>query len=170
MRADNSKLSENVNGSSLRMLRIEASCVRGVQTKITGQNHTWYVDEPRAFNGEDSAPSPVEMLLGSLASCVVAAGHFIAKEMSLEQLPIEVTVEGLINSARFFGKSVEDRAGFQSIAISIKMPPQWSQEDQKQWKNEVLSRCPVIDNIMNPTEVTLDFIGENGTSFVGKTR
>lgn len=161
MGTGNSGLSENLNDNGLRKLRIDASCVRGVQTKITSLNHTWYVDEPLAFSGEDSAPSPVEMLLGALASCVVAAGHFIACEMSLEQLPIEVTVEGLIDSARFFGKNIEDRAGFQSIAISINMPPQWSPENQTRWKNEVLSRCPVIDNIMNLTEVTLDFAGES---------
>lgn len=139
------------------MVAIRAYCNEGVQTEISNERHVWHIDEPVSFGGKDSAPSPVDMFLGSLAGCIIAVGNVIADEMSLKLTPMEVQIEGQIDSRRFFGLDDAERAGFQKILIRIIFPPMWSPTQCEDWWRRVEIRCPVLDNLLNPTKVDVVF-------------
>lgn len=51
------------------MSTIEASWQSGLQVKVLADGHEWLADEPVAVGGEDTGPTPYELLLGALAAC-----------------------------------------------------------------------------------------------------
>lgn len=118
---------------------------------VRARNFTMYVDEPPQLGGEDKGANPVEYLLAALAGCINVVGHLVAKEMNIKLDELSVDIEGTLNPARFQGKSFEERAGYKQISVDIKVKSDASQDLLKKWLESVKDRCPVSDNIENPT-------------------
>lgn len=118
---------------------------------VRARNFTMYVDEPPQLGGEDKGANPVEYLLAALAGCINVVGHLVAKEMNIKLDELSVDIEGTLNPARFQGKSFEERAGYKQISVNIKVKSDASQDLLKKWLESVKDRCPVSDNIENPT-------------------
>lgn len=137
-------------------LTLRGSSQAGPRMTLTAKHHTWYVDEPSDFGGEDTAPSPVEMLLGAFAGCISAAGSFIAREMEIKLQSLDVVVEGDIDARVFKGDFDGGRSGFHFIRASIQAEADWSVDVRNEWLWKVKRRCPVLDNLLVPTEVIID--------------
>ena len=75
---------------SLRIL--DATLGDGYQTTMTARAHTFLADEPVDVGGADSAPTPVELLMGSLASCTAITLRMYAqrKQWPLEHVGVQV--------------------------------------------------------------------------------
>lgn len=127
-------------------------------TTIKSNQYEWQIDEPVSFGGKASAPSPVETMLAALASCVIAAGHWVANEMKMEIKDIKVAVEGTIDSGKFLGLATKERAGFQSIRINISVNADTPEDVKNEWLAEVIERCPVIDNLRRPVDIQLRLV------------
>ena len=147
----------------MAILHIHAQSEGGPRTRIQAGRHTFLIDEPPAFGGEDAAPSPVEMLLASLAGAISAIGWYVAQELSLPLRKLDIHVDGTCDGACFFGTSFEARAGFQSIRVSVRVDANAPDELIAQWKEQVLLRCPVLDNLLTPAEVAVSFSAEAAT-------
>lgn len=132
-------------------LSVRASSKETARTEVKTKNHTWYIDEPGPFGGDDSAPSPVDMLLGSLAGCISAIGHLAAKEMGVRLGSMEIYIDGSINSQRFLGTCAEGRSGFSKIAVQMEVDADWAPGQREAWLRQVRERCPVIDNLTAPS-------------------
>lgn len=112
------------------------------------------IDEPKSMGGTDEGPSPVQVLLMSLAGCLNVTGHEIARQKGLKLNGIKVHIEGVMNPCTFLGCSFEERAGFQEIDVKIDADfENVSSEAQAQWLKETEARCPVTDNIKADTTV-----------------
>jgi uncharacterized OsmC-like protein len=77
------------------MAQIIAHSENGLRTAIHTRSHTVFVDEPLDNGGTDSAPSPTEMLAGSLGACMVITVQLYArrKQWPLEEAAVNVSVE-----------------------------------------------------------------------------
>ena len=137
-------------------LSVRAVCREGARTEISTAAHRWQIDEPAAFGGQDTAPSPVDMLLGSLAGCICAAGNLIAREMGLPCEGIEMQVSGQIDSGRFLGMGGEGRPGFSAITVTMQTGADWPPAQKAEWLRQVKARCPVIDNLASPTALEFE--------------
>jgi putative redox protein len=64
----------------------------GYRSAIHVRNHTIIADEPLAEGGMDSGPTPTEMLLGSLGSCITITTQMFArrKNWPLEGVAVEL--------------------------------------------------------------------------------
>ena len=122
-------------------------------TKIRVKSFEFEIDEPELFGGKNQAPSPVDYLLSSVAGCIVAIGTYMAGEMGFEIRRLEVSVDGLINSDCFFGRSQEKRSGFQEITIALDLDSSATAEQLEEWKRQLPIRCPVLDNLLRPTRI-----------------
>ncbi len=60
---------------------------------IKVRDHSLEADEPIDAGGDDSAPSPQELLAASLASCTAVTIEMYAKRKGWELGPVEVEVE-----------------------------------------------------------------------------
>lgn len=136
------------------VISVDAKQVKGTLTEVRSGRHTWYIDEPAAFGGEDQAPSPVQTLLGALAGCLVAAGQQTARELELPLDHLECSISGQMCAERFFGKEdSSERAGFRDITVSFCGLEEWQPAQRAFWTEQVLKRCPVMDNLLQGTPV-----------------
>lgn len=135
---------------------VEASSTSLPTTLIKSDKFEWIIDEPEFFGGQSQGPSPVETLLAAIASCIVASGYWIAKEMSFKIISIEVRVNGTIDSDKFFGKVTDKRAGFSNIELTVSLDADVDDKTIYQWLDQVLERCPVIDNLLRPVTIVTE--------------
>lgn len=126
-------------------------------TKIVVQTRGFemVIDEPEDMGGTNAGPNPVEYVLGALSGCLNVVGHLVAKEMGFTLKGIEFEIEGDLDPARFLGKSMEARAGYQEIRVNIKPDAGVDKETLKEWVENVENRCPVSDNLANPTPINI---------------
>ncbi|MCK9410938.1 MAG: OsmC family protein [Prolixibacteraceae bacterium] len=119
------------------------------------RNFKVIVDEPAALGGTDHGPNPVEYLLAGYAGCLNVVAHLVAKELGIEIKKLAIEVDGDLNPAKFLGQSNDDRAGFQSINVSINIDTDADQLSIDKWLKEVENRCPINDNLRNTTPVNV---------------
>jgi uncharacterized OsmC-like protein len=113
------------------------------------------IDEPESLGGTNDGANPVQYLLASLGGCLNVMGHLIAKEMNFNLKCLEINMEGDLNPAKLFGQQTEDRAGYKEIRVIIKPDADADRETLEKWLNTIESRCPVNDNLTNPTPVKI---------------
>ena len=112
------------------------------------------VDEPENLGGDDSAPNPVEYILAGYAGCLNVVVNLIAKEIGIIIKNLEIDISGNINPEKLLGISNKERAGFKSITVHININSNASKVKIKKMLDQVKERCPVNDNLANPTTVS----------------
>jgi len=123
---------------------------------LTAGKFTMIIDEPKSMGGTDEGPSPIQVLLMSLAGCLNVTGHEIARQKGLTLNGMKVKIEGVMNPCTFLGCSFEERAGFQNIMVTVHADmPDANEEEKEVWLKETESRCPVTDNIKADTNITV---------------
>lgn len=137
----------------MAVINVKAEATNSTKTYIETGGHKIIIDEPPAFGGEDTAPSPVAMLLASLAGCINAIGQWVAKEMDFVIEKLDINIDGDVDATAFFTGNMEKRAGFSKIDVQISLKADITEEQKEKWLKNVIERCPVTDNIINSTEV-----------------
>ncbi len=129
------------------------------ETKYQGyaRNFELIVDEPEMLGGEDSAANPVEYLLAGYAGCLNVVFGIVAKELNIEIKSLKINIDGDINPERFLGISNEERAGFKSLHVDIHLETNSDKATEQQLIQEVKGRCPINDNLSNPTPINYNF-------------
>jgi uncharacterized OsmC-like protein len=115
------------------------------------------VDEPEMLGGEDSAANPVEYLLAGYAGCLNVVFGIVAKELKLEIKSLDINIDGDINPEKFLGISDNERTGFKSINVNIELRTNADKATEALLIEKVKSRCPVNDNLANPTPIQYTF-------------
>lgn len=135
--------------------------VRGQSENPTKMNLTsgkfkMVIDEPQNMGGTDEGPSPIQVLLMSLAGCLNVTGHEIARQKGLTLKGMKITIEGMMNPCAFIGCSFEERAGFQKIKVIVEPEMEnATPEEIEEWLEETEKRCPVTDNIRADTSLSV---------------
>ena len=127
-----------------------------MRMKIKSGQFEMIIDEPEEMGGTNLGPSPIQVLLMSLAGCINITGHQVARQRGMKLNGMKIKIDGNMNPCTFIGCSFEERAGFQTI--DLKVTPDFenaTQEEIDSWLKETEERCPVTDNIKNFTKVNL---------------
>ncbi len=71
---------------------LDATLGVGYQTSMSVRTHTFTADEPTDVGGTDTAPTPVELMMGSLAACTAITLRMYAqrKEWPLEGVDVQI--------------------------------------------------------------------------------
>lgn len=143
-------------------LSVRAHAGASTKTYVRAGRHEFLIDEPPLFGGEDAAPSPVELLLASLAGALNAIGQYVAKEMSMPLRGLDIAIDGDCDAGCFFGRSFAQRAGFQEIRVCLTADTDAPARLVSAWREQVLRRCPVLDNLLAPARVEINFPQRRG--------
>jgi uncharacterized OsmC-like protein len=113
-------------------------------------------DHPQVFSAEDEGPTPVELLLVSLASCLTAGVAAVAQNRGIQLKSVTSTIEGDMDIRGILGADPEVRNGFNQIRVSYKIDADASPEDIKALVAQSQKRSAVYDVVTNPTNVTVE--------------
>ena len=109
-------------------------------------------------NPELEGPSPLEYVLAGYAGCINAVGKLVAKEQYLDLKSLQVEISATLSLDQYQGKETNERAGFQVIDVVVKPTSEASLEELQKWISAVKKRCPIHDNLINPTPITLSLV------------
>src|SRR5215510_8896246 len=123
----------------------------GLRTQAKARNHIWFVDEPIEDGGSDSAPSPTEMLLGSLGSCMVITVELYARRKKWPLEKVEVNLEMQRFNAVDYPAYQGDAKFVHEIREQVIFHGSQLTDDQRKRLLEIAGKCPVRRVLLNPT-------------------
>ena len=146
--------------NNMHQFSITATGDSETKTTVSVRDFEFVVDEPAELGGTNEGPNPVEYLLGAWAGCLNVVAQKVCAEHDVDLAGLEIDVEGDLDPRKFMGMADEPRAGFQEIRVELAVDTDADDETLETIREEVEARCPVGDNIMDPTpaDVTIDAV------------
>jgi uncharacterized OsmC-like protein len=113
-------------------------------------------DEPPALGGGDTAPNPVEQLLGALGNCLAVGYAANATVAGIELRDLRVDLRGDLDLQVFLGLA-EGHAGFDRIEATVTIDSPAPRAALEELHAKVLASSPVGHTLRHPVpvEVTL---------------
>lgn len=112
------------------------------------RDHSVRVDQPLEAGGGDTGPTPVELFVGSLASCVA---YYAAKYLRRRQLP-----SGVVVTARYELGSGPARVARIDLAVEAPGVP----EGLRRSFTAVIEACTVHNSMRMPPQVSLHVMAD----------
>ncbi len=122
-----------------------------IESNIRG--HQVVIDQPVNAAGTDTGPTPLELVLVSLAGCIGTIGRIIAMQKRIDLRGMAIKVEGELDADGLLGKPIEGRIGFEGLAITVDVDADMTDEEKEAFIHEVDRRCPVSENLLNATPI-----------------
>ncbi|MHB8627250.1 MAG: OsmC family protein [Aggregatilineales bacterium] len=122
---------------------------QGYRTAIHTRNHVIFADEPIHDGGTDTAPTPMEMLLGSLGSCIVITTQMFALRKNWPLEGVSVELEMVRIRSEDYPSYTGDAAFVHEIRSQIHFEGPLT-EEQRARLMTVSGKCPVHLTLANP--------------------
>ncbi len=125
------------------MVWITAELTENTRVDLSNGRHSWKSDEPVEKGGEDTGPSPYELLLSSLASCTLITLQLYArhKGIALERVSARYEHEKRDEIDEDGRKQVVD-----VLVSHVDIEGDFT-DAQRQRLEQIVSRCPVHKTI-----------------------
>jgi uncharacterized OsmC-like protein len=149
--------------------RAKCEWVKGTHSRSTvegffglGEEHkhrrqyTFEADHPEVFASEDNAATPVEILLGSLASCLTAGIASVAQMREIQLRSVTATIEGGMDIQGILGMDSDIRNGFDGIKVTYNIDADATPDEIKAVVAQSQKRSAVFDIVTNPTNVSVE--------------
>lgn len=142
------------------MATFEATAVSTTETglTVTAREFEFVVDEPQSLGGGNTGPNPVEYVLGALLGCLNVVVHLVAKEHGVTLTSFKATARGDLDPAKFLGKNMDIRAGYEAIEVTIEVEGDADSDTLDEIARISELRCPVSDNLAFETPVSIKII------------
>jgi uncharacterized OsmC-like protein len=118
-----------------------------------GKTFTVDADHPQVFAAEDQAPTPVELVLSGLASCLAAGVAAVAQRRGIQLYAVKATLDADMDLQGILGIDEEVRNGFGAVRVHFDISADASEDDIKALVAQSQKRSAVFDIITNPTNV-----------------
>jgi uncharacterized OsmC-like protein len=143
---------------ALVTVRVETELGEGMRCATTARGHATAADEPRSLGGTDTAQSPVELLLTSLATCQAVTYRLWAAELGIALERIGVAVEGDIDLRGFLGVAEDVPAGYGALRITVSLSGPAGEARYRELAEAVDRHCPVFDVLARPVPVARELV------------
>lgn len=110
-------------------------------------------DHPEVFAAADRAPTPPEIVLSALASCLTGGVAAVAQHRGIQLRSVRATVEGDIDVQGILGMDPDIRNGFSAIRVTFDIDADASPDDIRALVAQSQKRSAVFDILTNPTNV-----------------
>lgn len=112
-------------------------------------------DHPEVFAAGDNAPTPPEIVLAALASCLTGGLASVAQHRGIQIHSARAIVEGDIDVRGILGMDPDVRNGFSAIRVTFEINADASEEDIRALVAQSQKRSAVFDILTNPTNVSV---------------
>lgn len=129
-----------------KLYSVNALKGEGTVVTVQARQHSIVIDEPTSQGGSDMGMNPVELLLSSIASCLLLTISIYAETMGIKTHKLAIEVEGVLDSAGMKG-SRKARPGFKKIKTIIHAISNVDPDIFQQVVDLSLLRCPVEDSV-----------------------
>ena len=119
------------------------------------RGHKIVIDQPANAGGADGGPTPLELVFASLAGCIGTIGRIVAMQKRIDLRGMDIKVEGNLDTDGLLGKPIDGRIGFEGITVTVDVDADISDEEKDEFLHEVDRRCPVSENLLNATPMTV---------------
>lgn len=103
-------------------------------------------DEPVTLGGSDTAPNPVEQLLGALGNCLAVGYAANASVAGIRIDSLDIELQDNINLHTFLGLR-DGNAGFDSIAVNVRLVSDAAPDALQRLHARVVSTSPVAHTL-----------------------
>ncbi|MFH1134492.1 MAG: OsmC family protein [Pseudomonadota bacterium] len=150
----------SVEKSSMGVLEASARVEAGDKFQMIGRvgEHTVVMDLSPERGGENVGPTPPEVMVLSLAGCVLNMTRALATGQGLDPAGLAVEASGRIDLDKAFGLPTENRAGFLGLTVKVRPGAAWSEEGRRQVQKLLEERCPLCDSLEKATPLELVFL------------
>ena len=127
---------------------VSVSHLGGDRFEIAVRGHRITVDQPEAMGGDDTAPTPTELFVASLASC---SAFYARRYLSRHDLP----VEGLRVETTYVMGTTPSRVSSFDITVHL---PAGVPESRHKPLLAMIDRCTVHGTLTHEPEVTISLV------------
>jgi putative redox protein len=131
----------------------------GTRFDIVSGRHTIVTDQPVEDGGQDAGMSPVELFVGSLASCVA---YFVGRYCTRHK----IACAGFTVDAEWSYAEQPHRVG--AVSLRIDLPAQLTPE-QRERLLKVAHGCTVHQSLAVPPALTIDLHERAGAHGISKS-
>jgi putative redox protein len=128
---------------------VDVRFAAGESYEFAVREHRMLVDQPPEAGGDDAAPTPTELFVASLATCVAFyAGRYLTRHgLDRDGLGVSVT----------YRMAADRPARVADIRLSLRLPHGFP-EERTQALLAVASHCTVHNTLASPPTVTVDVL------------
>ncbi len=122
----------------------------GTRTNISIRRHKFHSDEPLEAGGSDSAPTPGELMLGALGSCMAITCKLYAGRKGWDLTGVEVALD----YERFRGRDYPAHAGDELYVHEVREALVFHgdlDDKQRARLREIAGKCPIHRLLATPT-------------------
>lgn len=122
----------------------------GMKTTVNIRNHEFHADEPIEDGGTDTAPTPGEMMLGALGSCMAITCKMYAERKGWDLKGVDVKVD----YERFKGADYDLHEGDDLFVHEVRKSLIFHGDlDEKQIARlyDISTKCPIHRLLSTPT-------------------
>lgn len=112
------------------------------------------VDQPPGMGGQNTAMSPMELMLVALGTCQEIMYAAYASVMGIPLSKVEVRLQGHLDKRGMLGMNSAVSSGFQKVSYEITIDSAADEADIKKLIETVESHCPATDIFVRPIELT----------------
>lgn len=113
-------------------------------------------DHPEVFAAADTAPTPPELVLSALGSCLTGGVAAVAQHRGIQLRKVQAIIEGEIDVRGILGMDPDIRNGFNVIRVQFEIDADASESDIRALVAQSQKRSAVFDLLTNPTNVIVD--------------
>jgi len=110
-------------------------------------------DHPAVFSATDRAPTPPEIALSALASCLTGGIAAVAQHRGIQLRKVQAVVEGDMDMRGILGMDPDIRNGFSAVRVTFNIDADASDDDIRALVAQSQKRSTVFDLMTNPTNV-----------------
>ena len=112
-------------------------------------------DEPEGLGGTDTAPNPVEQLLGALGNCLAVGYAANASVAGIEIKDLRIDLEGDLDLHTFLGLR-PGNAGYKTIEVKVHLDADASADQIGELHRTVVGTSPVGHTLSRAVPLTID--------------
>ena len=128
----------------------------GFRSRSRSRDFSWVAsDEPAALGGDDTAPNPVEQLLGALGNCFAVGYAANASAAGIKLKNLQIELEGDLDLHTFLGLS-DGNAGYETIRANVVIECDADPEAIRNLHDKVVATSPVGHTLSRAVPVTVE--------------